>query len=274
MRPISLTVLAFLLSVLVAEAADTRRVPPERSDLPALPQLARIADVRSILDEVALPALPFGPAPYSPPQFPFSAERLKHYGTDGTVEEIQKNREKYPLRVEVLRALDTLRKAPVPGAAKGLLPISQFEGPVNEKLRRTVAKTQDVVALLEAELEAELELLVDLGKLRADEPRRWQAHYDYTLAQVRRRLVLVHEYNKLLGDIRTENLPELPEGSTGWRLVPAEKLHSRGTVPKLFEQATEGFKAIATEYKGTPWEALANQSLFAQPGLRWEPVVK
>ncbi len=266
---------AFLLCVTVAVAADTRNVPPERIDPPELPRFARIADVRAILDEVALPPLPFGPGPFSAPQFPFLAERLKHYGPDGTIQDILKNREKYPLRVAVLRTLDTLRKAPVPGNAKGLLPISQIDGPVTEKFKRTVAKTQDVVAVLAAELDAEVELMVDLGKFRADEPRRWQAHYDYTLAELRRRLVLVHEYNKALSEIRIDNLPELPEGSTGWRLVPAEKIHSRGTVIKqMFDQATEGFKTIATEYRGTPWEALANRALLTQPGLRWEPIGK
>jgi len=274
MRLSSQTLLALLFSSVIVHAADTGKVPPERVDPPELPELARIADVKAILDEVALPPLPFGPATLAAPQFPFTAERLKHYGPDGTIEEILKNREKYPLRVAILDSLTILRKAPVPGHAKGLLPISQVDVPVSEKFKRTVAKTQDVVAVLAAELEVQVELLVELRRLRADEPRRWQAHYDYTLAQLRRRLALVHEYNKALGDIRTESMPNLPEGSPGWHLVPTAKLHSRLDVKKVLQQAMDDFTTITNEYKGTPWEALAARELLSLPGLTWQPIVK
>ncbi|MBA4189094.1 MAG: hypothetical protein C0467_13935 [Planctomycetaceae bacterium] len=263
-----------LLSVAVAIAGDTRNVPPERVDPPELPRLARIVEIKAILDEVALPPLPFVPAATSAPHFPFLAERMKHYGMDGTVEDILKTPEKYPLRVAVIRSLDMLRKAPVPGNAKGVIPISQINAPINDKTRREVSKTQDFVALLVAELELQVELLVDLGRLRADEPRRWQAHYDYTLAQLRRRLVLVHEYNKALSDVRTDSMPDLPEGALGWKLVSAEKLHSRLDVKKILEQSTDGFRTLATDCKGTPWEYLANRALLSHPGLTWEPILK
>ncbi len=274
MRSTPLTVLVFLLTVLVVEAADTRRVPPERSDLPELPRFARIVDVKAILDEVALPPLPFSAGQPSVPQFPLLAERLKHYGPDGTIEDLLKDREKYPLRVAVLHAIGVARKVPMPGDAKGALSLAQIDNPPGEKAKKAVSKIQDYVAVAAAELELELATLAELEKLRADEPRRWQAHYDYTVAQLRRRLVVVYEYNKALGDIRTESLPALPDGSTGWRLAPAESLRSRKEVQLILQNSTEGFKAIVTEFKGTPWEALARNALLAQPGLRWEPIVK
>ncbi|MCE9564245.1 MAG: hypothetical protein K8U57_19550 [Planctomycetes bacterium] len=275
MRSTLLALLAFVVVATPAQPSDwLTRTPPERFDIPELPQLARIADVKAMFDEVALPPVPFSPTGETPARFPYTAERLKHYGPDGTIADILKDREKYPLRATVLHALEILRKVPTPGNAKGPMPIITFEAPVDGKLKRTVEKTQDFVAVLVAELETELELMVDVAKLRADEPRRWQAHYDYTLAQLRRRLVFVHEYNKLLGDIRTESLRSLPDGSTGWRLAPAERLRSQIVVKKVLDQSTEGFKAIATEFKGTPWEVLAERALMGQPGLVWEPIVK
>jgi len=275
MRLVLLASLAFVVGISSAQPSDRpTRTPVEQTDPPELPQLARIADVKAMLDEVALPPVPFCPAGEPPARFPYTAERLKHYGPDGTIEAILKDREKYPLRVAVLQTLEVLRKVPMPGNAKGPLPIVQIDSPVDGKLKRTVEKSQDFVAVLVAELEVALEMMVDVGKLRADEPRRWQAHYDYTLAQLRRRLVFVHEYNKLLGDIRTESLPNLPDGSTGWRLVPAERPRSQIAVKRILDKSTEGFNAVATEFKGTPWEVLANRALLGQPGLAWEAIVK
>jgi hypothetical protein len=275
MRPTFLALLVGLVAALPAQSTDApSRTPPDPDDVRQLPPLARIADVKAMLDEVALPPLPFSTPATPPARFPFTAERLKHYAPDGTLDDIQKNPAKYPLRAGVLRALEMLRKIPTPGDAKGQLSIVQIEAPLNDKQKKSVVKVQDYVAVLVAELDAEQEQLVELGKFRADEPRRWQAHYDYTLAQLRRRLVFVHEYNKTLGDVRREDMPDLPEGSPGWRMVTSDKLRSRADVAAILRKATEGFEAMVAEFKGTPWEALAAQALLPPPGIAWQPIAK
>jgi hypothetical protein len=152
--------------------------------------------------------------------------------------------------------------------------LTRLDAGVTDKVKRSIQTTQDFVAVLAAELQEELDTLAALEELRQDQPQRWQAHYDYALAQLRRRLVIVHEYNRSLGDVRTESLPELPEGSPGWQLVGANTIRSRVDVKKLNQQADEGFKQIVTRYKGTPWEHLAARSLSARPGLAWEPIAK
>lgn len=271
MRRTTLALLTAALAAAAVPAADTGRPPAGPLDAPELPRFARIADVKAILDEVALPPLPFDPAPpAAAPNFPFSAERLKHYGPDGTADDVLAAPEKFPLRAGVLRAVGTLRKVPVLGAPKSALAITQVPSPTSDKFKGLVLKTQDVIAVAAAELEAEADALAELGRLRAAEPRRWQAHYDYALAQTRRRLVFLHEYNKALGDIRTETMPDLPENAPGWSLVPAEKPHSGRAVKQVLDAATEGLRALAEDCKGTPWEGLATRSLAVPPGLRWE----
>ncbi|WP_439631809.1 hypothetical protein [Gemmata sp.] len=272
MRPAALALLTAALAVAALPAADTGRLRPDPVPPPELPRFARIADVRAILDEVALPPLPFEQNPAAAPNFPFPAERLRHYGPDGTPDDARAAPEKFPLRAGVLRALGTLRKIPVLGAPKSALAITQVPSPTSDKFKVLVLKTQDVVAVTVAELELEIDALIELKGQRAAEPRRWQAHYDYALAQVRRRLVFVHEYNKALGDTRTETMPDLPPDSPGWTLVPTEKLHSGRSVKQVLEAATDGFTALAEDCKGTPWEGLATRALAVPPGLRWEPL--
>lgn len=269
MRHATLALVIAATAVAALPAADSR--PPRvRTDAPELPRFARIADVKAILDEVSLPPLPFAPPPPAAPAFPFSAERLKHYGPDGTPDDVRATPEKYPFRAGVLRALGTLRKVPVLGAPKSALAIMQVSSPTTDKYKALVFKTQDVIAVAVAELEGELDALVELGPRRADEPRRWQAHYDYALAQTRRRLVFLHEYNKALGDIRTETMPDLPENSPGWTLVATERLHTGKAVKQALADATAGLEALAGDCKGTPWEGLATRTLAIPAGLGWE----
>jgi hypothetical protein len=269
MRHAPLALLTAALTVAALPAADTGRLTPDPVAPPDLPRLARIADVRAIFDEVALPPLPFEQAPAAH-AFPFPAERLKHYGPDGTAADVLAAPEKFPFRAGVLRALGTLRKVPMLGAPKSALAITQVPSPTSDKFKALVLKTQDVAAVTVAELEGEVDALVELKRQRAAEPRRWQAHYDYALAQVRRRLVFVHEYNKALGDIRTETMPDLPPDSPGWTLVPTERLHTGRAVKQTLAEATDGFTALAEDCKGTPWEGLANRALAVPPGLAWE----
>jgi hypothetical protein len=172
----------------------------------------------------------------------------------------------------VLHAVRTLRDTSLGSDPKAPKPLTRIDAPVNGKVKQTVLGAQEAVAFGLATLElAEAELDV-VGELRAKEPKRWQAHYDFALAQVKLRLAALHEYNKLLGDVRTEVLPGLPEGGTGWRLVSSPRLQSRAAVKKLAEAGTAGLREVAAAYKGTPWEVLARRALLAPLGLAWEPV--
>jgi hypothetical protein len=64
-------------------------------------------------------------------------------------------------------------------------------------------------------------------------------------------------------------LPKLEEKQTGWALEPAEKMHSKGDIRGLAEDAREEFAAVAKAHAGTPWAKLAERELALKPGLQW-----
>ncbi len=277
MRPVILTLaVAFLFALPPTHASQTRprqnTVP--RIAIPTLPLVAPRADVKSILDELALPPLPLTSAPPPVPLYPFVADTLKPYARDATVEEILHNVEKYRLRAGVLRALQAMRDTSLTADPRAPKPLTRIDSPVTDKTKKTISAAQEHLALNIARLELELDALTQLDKLRGKETKRWQAHYDFTLAQLHMRLAMLSEYNKLLGDVRTERLPDLIDGATGWRFVPAEKMQSNKQVQQLFSAATTAFETVAADHKGTPWEVLARRALLTPPGLKWEAAGK
>ena len=249
-------------------AYDPKEEPAKRFDWPT-PKTAAADDVKAILNELALPPLVAGEDAL-PANFPFSAEALKNYPADATPDEILMNADKYPLRVATLRAFQTVRDTwPLGKDARGMTTLA---APVTDRAKKSVAAAQDQLALAIAQLELELENLLAVADKRATETKRWQAHYDYAVAEVRLRLVVFNELNVSLAKARTETLPDLPPGGSGWRLVASDKLQSGKAVQAIFTSATDDFTRLATAYKGTPWEVLAWRTLALQPGLRWEPI--
>ena len=105
-----------------------------------------------------------------------------------------------------------------------------------------------------------------------DEPKRWQAHYDFAVASVKARLAYMNEYNKLLGNIVTETLPALDPklSQDGYLLVASDALKSGKDVKKMAEEAQALFAEIVVKYKGTPWAIQAKQEKSVQIGLAWK----
>lgn len=248
-------------------------------------------DVAAIARELALPPLRSGDE-FAVEKQKFPAAAMKAYGSDVAVEDIQKAPpNKYKLRSTVLKAFATVRdtwafSAPAtpPPAPKGLAkkeprpaPVVGFlttlRAPVTETFKTRVRDYQVLPAVGIVKLEDALRDLEAVAGLRASEPKRWQAHYDYAVAEVTARIAFLHEYDLSLGRILTDSLPQLDKakGHDGWRLVPAAKMHSKKDVQKLAEQSREHFEKVAAAHKDTPWAALAKRALDRQPGLKWEP---
>lgn len=250
-----------------AAAFDPKAEPAKRFDLPPPPSGPLAPEAKAILDELALPPL-FEEDHAQVGRVPFAEDALKKHAPDVSLDEIAKNMDKYPLRVATLRALQTIRDVWAQGGkeAKGVTPLLN---PVTEKTKKAISDAQVPPAEALLKLESELELLLAAAPLREKETKRWQAHYDYTVAEVRLRLVLLNEYNLMLARVRTETLPDLAPGAAGWRLAGSEKLTSRKDVRDLYVAAREGFAQVAADHKGTPWEVLAKRSRATVPGLRW-----
>ncbi len=252
-------------------AYDPKAAPAKRFELPAAPKGIPGADAKAILDELALPPLFEGDAG-AIELLPFSEALLKGYASDVSADDALKNGDKYPLRVATLRALQAVRDT-WPLTAKEPKGVTPLTAPIVDRTKKAISDAQLPLAQAITRLESELEGLLAVTKHRAKETKQWQAHYDYTLAELRLRLVVLNEYNVLLARVRTETLPDLPPGATGWRLSPAEKLTSRRDVRAMFDAAQEGFSKLATDHNDTPWGVLAKRSRAFVPGLHWEPVV-
>lgn len=248
---------------------DPKQAPAKRFPFPPLPKVA--ADVKVILDELAMPPIvemdrtPIG-------RLPFPETALKNYPADVSLDEIFQNPDKYPLRIATLRSIQAIRDVwPLHGnTQKGVTVVGSL---ITNQKKKAVTSAQGVVAEATARLELELDGLLEVTNKRAKETPRWQLHYDFVLAELRLRLVVLSEYNRGLAHVKTETLPDLPKGATGWRLVPSAKLEGQRDVQKMFTAATDGFTTIATEHKNTPWAVLAKRSLAVLPGSHWEPAV-
>ncbi|HLJ93069.1 MAG TPA: hypothetical protein VKU02_07740 [Gemmataceae bacterium] len=261
-------------------AYDPDEPLPQALDLPSPPPaggVAKLELVRSIVQEIELPALKRTDHPHTPAAlaggFPFSTAVLERYRPDyGSLREIEQDAAKYPLRVQVLQSIQLLRTAFDPNGPQGSLR-EYFQGASNERIKAEILKEQRKPALVHEQLTERLEALRKAGEQRDKEPSlRWQAHFDYILAQLLARTAYVSEYNLMLGKIRKDELPELqPKVHTGWRLASSEKLQSGKEVKDLAAESKKQYAKVIHDYPGTPWEVLAKREQLTALGLEWQP---
>src|SRR5262249_6647851 len=144
------------------------------------------------------------------------AEALADYKDDDPpIAEIMKDkakkdvREKYLFRITVMESFEIIRD--LWGGANGAPNLKrEFFGSATDAVKKEIEKVQnEFPAPATAKLDLALTRLEAVAGMRAGQPKRWQAHYDYALAQVKARLAFVDEYNFRLGNIRTDVLPEL-----------------------------------------------------------------
>jgi hypothetical protein len=114
-----------------------------------------------------------------------------------------------------------------------------------------------------------------VASIKVGETRRWQAHYEYARAVVKSRLAYLNEYNKLMGNVRTETLPELKAnlGQNSYKLASSEKMKSAREVQNLAEESQAAFAKLIAEHRGTPWAIQAKRDRSFSLGLVWQPYV-
>lgn len=240
-----------------------------------LPPLAPKKDVTAIVREFAVPQLHSSKVEPTPIEgMVYFAAALKQYEADASLDEIRKpaNSEKYPLRLAVLDAIGTLRDL---FGKDWFVLRKEFSGPLSVEVKKQIAEEQLVPARVILKLEIVFDRLEAVEPQRANELRRWQAHYDLAVATCLARLAFLHEYNMMLGQIRLENLPDLnaAKGENAYRLVSANELKSTTSVKKLAERSSKLFDQIVEEHRGTPWAIAAAREKAAPLGLRWEGFV-
>ncbi len=250
-------------------AHDATAAPASRFEFLASEKGAPAADVKAVLDELALPPLS-DDAPPALARLAFDAAALKARAPDVALADVLKNPQKYPVRTAALRALATVRDS-WPLNRKEVRSVALIGAPVTERSKRAIADVQLPLAQAQARLELELEALDAVADKAAAEVPRWKAHYSYARAEVQLRLAVLNEFNSALARVRTEALPDLPRGATGWRLTASDKMTGRKEARELYTAAADEFDALAAAHPGTPWEVLARRARAVLPGLRWEP---
>lgn len=260
-------------------AYNPNEPPPARFELPQPPRSASPDLVAAIRSETSLPPLlKSGDEEDGLASFPFLAEKLEPYKNGPTIAQIEASKDMYPFEATVLESFRKIRDV-WEGKAAGTTTNSEirrvFEGETTDAAKKTIKEDQIYPALAILELEEIIMALKKLEPEREKASKRWQANYDYCVAQAKARLAFMNEYNLLLGQIFTpEVLPPLDRekaGHTGWALASREKMKSKRDIQALRDEARELYAQMIEHYKGTPWEILAKREKGIALGLEWQP---
>jgi hypothetical protein len=195
--------------------------------------------------------------------------------------DILQNPTEYPLRVTVIRTVAALNRQGRLGKVRigdkdvnVARPLTEFRGPADDRRKRELTENQKAgPAKMLLELTELHEAMENVGAVRGKEKsKRWQAHYDYVLAQLKARMVYLNEYNTMLARVKRDELPPLdPKQQDGYRLASQEKVQSPKDVKDLASESKKLLNKLIKDYPGTPWEVLAKRERLTALGLAWQP---
>jgi hypothetical protein len=261
-------------------AYDKQEPLPARVEIPKAPPLeggmAKPEDVRAILREVDIPPIKLAREENAPQTLetllPFAAKALADYRADyTTLAEVKENPQKYPLRMAVLQAVELMRDKFNPRNSAMMLR-EYFSGTSNEKIKAEILQEQRKPADVMSDLMDAKRDLEKAGEERElESSKRWQAHYDYVLAQLLARIAYLEEYSLALGRIRKDALEPLANGQSGYRLASRTKLQGGKEFKDMAAKSQKMLEKLAKKYKGTPWEVLAKRAQLTTLGLEWQP---
>jgi len=250
--------------------------PAKRFEIPTPPKGTSVVEIKGIEREFFVPAIRSDLTDTGLAEMPYLDSVMKEYRADVPIDVVAKEREKYPLRAATIAAFDAVRDvwAGKPGS-EGIGNLKAIPAPVSETLKKQILRDLEAYAVGIAKLELVEDELQNVAEHRAAEPKRWQANYDYARAIVKARLAYLNEYNKLMGDVRTDTLPELNKsiGQDSYKLASSERMKSKKEIQKLAEESQELFARIITEHKGTPWALQSKRDRVFSLGLVWQSFV-
>ena len=241
---------------------------PARFEFPQPPPSADPRAVAAIIREVQLPPVKSfredAPPPSVSDVLPFSAESMKDY-LAGEVKPGDKPTEFQQAVLDAVTGIRSMRTA----GSNGDLP-EQFGGETSDKAKEELRKVQEVPARVEAELQDYLDELEKVADQRDKQPKRWQVHYDYVVAQLKLRICYANQYNLALANVRSGKLPDLQPGQTGFRLTAELNLdkNTPANYKEMFTEARKALTEIAKEHANTPWALLAKSDRTVAIGLR------
>jgi hypothetical protein len=242
--------------------------------------LANRGEVNSILDEIRL--LPVRKSRTGEEDRllkvdnlpPFPAKALATYKVDDykAIAEVLKRHKddpkglakQHPVRAAVLDAIDALRKG------DNIKMVETLNAPINDKVKAAFFREQKDPGLLIFDLEQVVGEMKSAEETMNDETsKRWRAHFEFTRARLKQRLVYIYEYSYLLGQIRRDELPAL-DGGDGWRVGSQKKIQVNEQKAKRYKKEADGaWKKIQKDYPETPWSVLAYRESLVALGLEW-----
>jgi hypothetical protein len=241
---------------------------PGRFDFPAPPPSADPRAVKAIVSEIQLPPIKTfrqdAPPASVSDVLPFSEAALKDY-MRGELRPTDKLNEFQQAVVDAVREIRDLSK----GDAATRLP-EEFGGETSDRAKEDLRKVQEIPARVESILQDHLDNLETVAEMRDKQPKRWQVHFDYVLAQVKLRICYANQYNLAMANVRGGKLPDLKDGQNGYRLT-AEMTLDKNTPSNYKDMFTEARKAlveIAKKNPNTPWALLAKSDKSVAIGLR------
>ncbi len=224
------------------------------------PMKASLKEYMATLKAEAMP-------PFQKKVMDFYTADYKSWGELETKLKDKTYQEKHPLRAAVLEAKRALDKT------ETLRMEDRLDGPISDMGKAAFLEKQKEPGLLIFELEEALMMMVEADKdenRTAETNKRWQANFDYTMARLKARLVYIHEYNYILGDIRADRLPVLEGDASGWRLGFKPKLSTNESkVKNMAKDIAKLWKKIGEEHPNTPWALLAQRESLYAMGLEW-----
>jgi hypothetical protein len=220
------------------------------------------AQPKPTTDDAALALAELGLKPATAGELPAK------YAADGVAaKQVKDNPKDYPVRAAVLKAVAALEPARTVDA------ISFLKRNSPDELAKLVLPRQTKVATILIELDEAREAFEELTPemMAREKSARWQAHALLMQAELNLQSVQLQEYNRVLGDVRIQSLPDLAKDSPGWNLVRQEMV--RGT-KELRDRAALSRKLIdrvLAEHPKTPWAAQATEWKGRKLGFAWEP---
>src|SRR5262249_36004387 len=127
----------------------------------------------------------------------------------------------------------------------------EFRGETDDKAKQQILNQQRFPAEVQLLLEEELQTMDKAAEKRAEEPsKRWQANFDFAMAQLKARYAYIHEYNLMLGKVRKGELPPLDAaaGHKGWRLASTAKMASGKEVREIEAESRKLLAKLIKEH--------------------------
>jgi hypothetical protein len=250
-----------------AVAFNAEEAMPARFAFPAPPPSADPRAVLQIVREVDVPPVKSfredAPPAAISDVLPFSEETLKPY-LDG---ELAAGVKPNAFQEAVLAAVEGMRAVGI-GSGKDLP--EEFGGQESDKEKADFKRVQEIPAKVEFLLGDLRDALQEVGAMRDKQPKRWQAHYDYVLAQLKLRMCYANQYNLALANVRGGKFPDLKPGENGYRLTAETALDklTPSEYKDMFNEAKKALNAIIKEHPNTPWALLAKGDRTLSIGLK------